>query len=322
LNSTRSNPAEPEISSPTTTGNLPKGHLLADLCLLATATMWGCNIPIVKDTTTRIDPFVFNAARLTLATLALGLFAWIESRRRAASKQPFPWGRFAVFSALTGFIYMVLFMLGISRTTAGNVALLLSSMPMWTAIFSYFFIGERLHVANWIGLAITFVGTLAVITMGAMEEGRGVNLSTKYLAGNLLILLAAMTWASGTLVSKKLLDTVGPMKLAFMSAAFTTPLHLLIVANTIGAEFPKMLEPIVMLEIIYSGVFSTGLAYALWHVGVRQLGGSHASIFQNFVTLMAVTVSWLFLGEKPTLPQLIGGIAIIIGVLVMRRGRR
>jgi drug/metabolite transporter (DMT)-like permease len=112
------------------------------------------------------------------------------------------------------------------------------------------------------------------------------------------------------------------MKLAFMSALFTTPLHLLIVANSIGPEIPKMLEPIVMLEIVYSGVFSTGLAYALWHIGVRQLGGSHASIFQNFVTLMAVTVSWLFLGEKPTWAQLVGGVAIVLGVLVMRRGRR
>lgn len=314
------------------------GYLWAEMGLVATALMWGLNIPIVKEATNRMDPFVFNAARLSMSTIALGILAALEWRQRVRVKrnnviegtrtqsgQRVPgtvlWVRFGVFSLLTGFLYMIFFMLGVSRTTAGNVALLLSSMPMWTAVLGVWFFGERLRSANWIGLTITFVGTVTVITLGASAGNGGLNLSSEFLIGNLMMLCAALTWASGTLISKKLLETMGAMQLAFLCALVTTPLHLMIVAPKIGAWMPVMLEPAMAAKIIFSGVFSTGVAYSFWHIGVRKLGGAHAAVFQNVVTLVAVLTSWLFLGERITFAQILGGLTIIVGLLIMRRSR-
>ncbi len=310
------------------------GFLWAELGLIATTVMWGLNIPIVKEATNRMDPFVFNAARLTCSTIALAFFAWFElrGRRKAGltrstgsddcpNARRFSWSRFLVFAGLTGFLYMIFFMLGVSRTTAGNVALLLSSMPMWTAVLAVLFFGERLRWTNWLGLFITFLGTVTVIMLGANQGGRGFNLSSEFLLGNLLILAAALTWASGTLISKKLLDTVGAMELAFLAGLVTTPLHLLIVAGSFREWIPVILEPAMAAKIIFSGVFSTGLAYSFWHIGVRKLGGAHASVFQNLVTLVAVLTSWWCLGERITWAQILGGVTIIVGLLVMRRRR-
>ena len=63
------------------------------------------------------------------------------------------------------------------------------------------------------------------------------------------------------------------------------------------------------------------LAYASWHVGVRILGGSHAAVYQNVVTLVAVLGGWLFLHERPVVVQIVGGVLIVLGQVAMRCGR-
>ena len=139
-------------------------HWFADACLLLTTLIWGTNIVIFKDAIGKMNPFVFNAVRLLFASLALGICVWLESRLRrrpfwprSAAENPIPWFRVAIFSVLTGIVYIVFYLNGIILTTAGNTALLLSSMPMWTAVLSFFFLHERLPGIAWLGFAITMI---------------------------------------------------------------------------------------------------------------------------------------------------------------------
>ena len=61
----------------------PCGHLLFALGLLAplaVALIWGINVPVMKAGLAELDPFLFNAARLSLSALSLGLFSLREPR--------------------------------------------------------------------------------------------------------------------------------------------------------------------------------------------------------------------------------------------------
>lgn len=303
----------------------------ADLCLLVTALLWGINIPVVKFTTSNMDGLAFNALRMVLSTLTLGLVLWLEflvNRGDETSRLPdqkLSTNRFTftvlmqvvAFSLLSGLIYPLAFMHGIHRTTAGNTALLLASMPMWTALLSMIFLSERLVRLTWIGLIVTFVGTALII----QAKGR-IDLSGAYLLGNLLILLGAMVWAAATVVSTPVLKFLSPLKLAFVSAFLTTPIHLVLNYNTIAEQWHILRRFDVLGSLLFSGILSTGVAYATWHYGVRKLGGSHAAAYQNVVTMVAVVISWLVLAE-PVLPfQIIGGAIAIVGLFILRQGRR
>ncbi len=303
----------------------------ADLCLLVTALLWGINIPVVKFTTSNMDGLAFNALRMVLSTLTLGLVLWLEflvNRGDETARLPdqkLSTNRFTftvlmqvvAFSLLSGLIYPLAFMHGIHRTTAGNTALLLASMPMWTALLSMIFLSERLVRLTWIGLIVTFVGTALII----QAKGR-IDLSGAYLLGNLLILLGAMVWAAATVVSTPVLKFLSPLKLAFVSAFLTTPIHLVLNYNTIAEQWHILRRFDVLGSLLFSGILSTGVAYATWHYGVRKLGGSHAAAYQNVVTMVAVVISWLVLAE-PVLPfQIIGGAIAIVGLFILRQGRR
>lgn len=303
----------------------------ADLCLLVTALLWGINIPVVKFATSNMDGLAFNALRMVLSTLTLGLILWLEllvnrgkeTPRLPDQKLSTNGSTFTVlmqvvaFSLLSGLIYPLAFMHGIHRTTAGNTALLLASMPMWTALLSMLFLSERLVRLTWIGLIVTFVGTALII-----QAKGSIDLSGAYLLGNLLILLGAMVWATATVVSTPILKFLSPLKLAFVSAFLTTPIHLVLNYNTIAEQWHILRRFDVLGSLLFSGILSTGVAYATWHYGVRKLGGSHAAAYQNVVTMVAVVISWLVLAE-PVLPlQIVGGAIAIVGLFILRQGRR
>ncbi len=278
-----------------------------------------------------MDGLAFNALRMVLSTLTLGLILWLElfvNRVNETARTPDQrqsTHRFAVivlmqvvaFSLLSGLVYPLAFMHGIHRTTAGNTALLLASMPMWTALLSMIFLSERLVRLTWIGLVVTFIGTALII-----QAKGSIDLSEVYLLGNLLILLGAMVWATATVVSTPILKFLSPLKLAFVSAFFTTPIHLVMNVETIAEQWYILRRIDVLGSLLFSGILSTGVAYATWHYGVRKLGGSHAAAYQNVVTMVAVIVSWLVLAE-PVLPlQIVGGAIAIVGLFILRQGRR
>lgn len=303
----------------------------ADGFLLVTALLWGINIPVVKYATQQMDAMTFNALRMVLSTITLGLCWRLEVWRNwqsepagtggslqaegAEPKMAIGW-RIAGFALLSGLLYPLAFMEGIDRTTAGNTALLLATMPMWTALLSRLVYSERLSQQTWIGLLVTFVGTLLII-----QARGGVDFSREHFAGNCFMLLGAMTWASATVVSMPLLKRVSPLQLAFLSAFFTTPVHVSLNFESIIHWLGRPSQPGLIASVFYSGILSTGVAYATWNVGVRKLGGSHASVYQNLVTLVAVLISWFVLGEPALVLQVVGGVVAIAGLVLIRRGR-
>jgi drug/metabolite transporter (DMT)-like permease len=291
----------------------------ADALLMLTATIWGANILVFKHFTHELNPWVFNAVRLVFAAVTLGLLAAAETLflPRESRDSAVDWKRVTLFAFLSGFLYLVIFVKAIDLTTAGNTALILASMPMWTAILSRLFLHERLRRITWIGLSVTFVGTAIVTTQGSGE----VSFASAYLIGNLLMLLASMTWAAGTVMSRSILQSMSPLRLAFVSCVLTTPFHFLLAAPNLRASLPQLYESSTMFAVVFSGACSTGIAYATWHAGVRAVGGSHAAVYQNVVTLVAVIGGWLVLKEQPMSSQVIGGIMTVVGLFLMRKGR-
>lgn len=283
---------------------------------MATAWMWGINILVVKQVLTRVDPLAFNAIRMVLSVFALGVCVGLERPKPAADQSPFRLKQFLFFALLSSLVYPLLFMRGIRQTTAGNTALLLASMPMWTAILSFLFVRERLAPVTWLGLVVTSIGTM-MIAIG----GGKISLSATHFQGNLCMLAAAICWASATVVSRPLLSQISPLRLAFCATVLATPIHLTITANQLSTAIQKLSTPGMTAATLYSGIMSTGIAYATWHLGVRQLGASHAAAYQNVVTLVGVLGGWLVLGESILAVQIVGGISIVLGLLLMRRGR-
>ena len=297
------------------------GSRWADVGMLAVAVIWGLNMPIMKFALGRVDPYAFNAVRLLISALVLAaIIRWQRSpildpsnSSKPLIQQMLPICAFAFFA---GFAYQILFLIGMDRTTAGNTALIMSAIPMWTAIMARILIQERLRPWAWVGLTIALAGTM-VVTLAAMPASE----SSTSLIGNLIVGLAALCWSFGTVLSRPLLKHIEPLPLAFWALALSTPFHFLIAGNGLGELGNLLSDPWLAAAILYSGALSTGIAYVLWNQGIRSLGTAHASIYQNLVPIVALVAAWFLIGEIPVALQIIGGLLIITGVVVMRKNR-
>lgn len=289
----------------------------ADTSLVGVALIWGINIPIMKNGLEQIDIFVFNAIRLTVSAAALALFAWSERRRRTRSSSGVKTRQILIYALMISAVYQLLFLVGIAYTTSGNTALIIATVPMWTALLSRLFLGERLQRLAWWGLVIALIGTAIV----ALQKG-DVAAGSEHLLGNVVVLGSALLWAGGTVYSRPLLTQISPMQLSAAAAVIALPFHLLFAAGKYEASLPALRDVNLWLIILYSGILSSGLALPMWNYGVRHAGPSHAAIIQNLVPLFAIIAAWLARGEAVTVPQMIGGVLILGGLVTMRMSRR
>lgn len=308
------------IASPndTDTGPQPvtRRSLLPEVSLLSVAVIWGVNIPIMKNGLDQMDLYAFNAVRLILSSGILATLAWREFRGGRRPAPALQWRQIFIFAALISVAYQFLFLLGISRTTSGNTGLIISTIPIWTALTARIWLKERLKPLGWFGLLAAFAGTL-IVALQKSDPGA----VSGSLAGNLLILAAALSWAIGTVYSRKLLTMISPMQLSASAAVIGLPFHIGIAWTSLRTGWASLADPQVVMIVVYSGIFSTGLALPMWNFGVRHAGAAQAAVFQNLVPVVAIAAAWAFRGEPITLAQTAGGIMIIGGLLVMRATR-
>lgn len=283
---------------------------------MGVAVIWGINIPIMKIGLERVDVFVFNAIRLTVSAAVLWAYAIRERRRGKLPDASITVKQLIVYALLISALYQLAFLLGVRNTTAGNVALIFATTPMWTAVLARMFLGESLRRLAVIGLVITIVGTIIV----ALQKG-DVTADGKHLLGNLFALAAALLWAGGTVYGKPMLSRISPVQLAAWGAVLALPIHIVIASTRFEPSLPALGSVNLWLIILYSGVLSSGLALPMWNYGVRQAGASHAAAVQNLVPVVAILAAWISRGETATFEQVIGGALILGGLVVIRLGR-
>ena len=264
----------------------------------------------------QIDVYVYNAVRLTISALVLVIFALFERRRGVLPLPGIRRRQIIVYALMVCALYQLLFLLGIAKTTSGNTALIIATVPMWTALLARFALGETLRVIAWCGLVVALICTVIV----AMQKG-DVTTAKEHLIGNLIILTAALVWAIGTVYSRPLLKKISPLQLAATASMIALPIHILFGVRQFSANLQALKSFDLWLILLYSGVLSSGLAQPMWHFGVRRAGAAHAAIIQNLIPLVAIVAAWLSRGESATTPQIFGGTLILAGLVTMRAGR-
>ena len=185
------------------------------------------------------------------------------------------------------------------------------------ALVARVFVGERLMPVAWCGLITALLGTIIV----AVQKS-DIKADSNLLVGNVIVLLAALTWSAGTVYSRKLLPLISPMQLSASGAVIALPIHIVLAASVFRGSVSELQSGTTRLIILYAGVLSSGLALPMWNFGVRQAGAAHAAVIQNLIPLVAIVAAWLLRGESATVPQMLGGLLIITGLVVMRLNRK
>jgi drug/metabolite transporter (DMT)-like permease len=190
---------------------------------------------------------------------------------------------FSAFAQLTG--------------ATSRAIIIVYSMPIWATMLSRAILGERLTAIRLTAFALC-AGGLTVLLWPLFTHG--VPRSALFSLG------CALSWASATVYIKWADPQVEPLVNAAWQLVFG---FLLIATGTFVFEGTPKLWPLhidSLLAVLFIGIIGVGLAHFLWWSIVGRLPAITASIGSLLVPVLAVTASTLILGERPTLPDIIG----------------
>ncbi len=301
-------------------GNPGSGGVSNDLMMLLTVLIWGVNFTAVKVAVTDMAPLAFNAIRFSLSTLVT--FAVLAWQARGAS-EPRPLrlplrdaGRMILLGLAGHGVYQVLFANGIARTAPGNASLIMATSPIWVAILGRLLGIERINRLMAFGILISFVGITLLVTSGGK-----VSLDSSSLLGDVLVLGCAVLWAAYTVWSKPILVHYSPLELtAWTMLAGTIPLVLVSIPQLKGQDW-QAVPLLAWASLIYSAVFSAAIGYVLWSRSVQRVGNARTAVYSNLTPVIAILFAWATLGDRLAPLQLLGGLIVLSGLIVTRRGR-
>jgi drug/metabolite transporter (DMT)-like permease len=287
-----------------------RASLWVETSLLLTVFFFGTNFVAVKHVVEVVPPILFAALRFTSAGLLLWLLLrLVEPESRLERKDLLPvLGLGVVGITLTQSVFTV----GVSLTTAANTALIYSTAPVWGMLLGFVLALERPRLSGVAGVALCLVG-VALIVYG------GLSVSGTSLAGDALILAAAVFWGSYTVLSLFLLRRYSPLALATYAILLGGLAAFPLSAFDLGRLDVAALDGSVWFAAAYSCVLSSAFGFAAWQTGVSRIGANRVLVYQYLVALIGVTAGILILGEDFGLQQMIGAAVILAGVYLARR---
>ena len=224
------------------------------------------------------------------------------------------------YIALLGCVFFAAFPFtfntGLQYTNASRGALLLASMPMWSAWLARRVVGERLSRQQATGVALTVIGIGGVLS----ERGLAVMDSRLGLVGDLLLLATALLGAVYGVLAPRALAKHGPLTVTAYAMMFGTLLLTVVaIPEGLAAALPRLLDPALLAVVVFLGIPGGAIGFALWTIALSHLSPTQVAVYVNVNPLVATLLGAVLLHERLTAVFFAGFAAVATGVFMVNR---
>jgi drug/metabolite transporter (DMT)-like permease len=266
---------------------------LAYLALICTTALWGSIGVVSRALMDTIPPLVMAAARWGVAFGVLLPLVWRE-RRGIARALARDWKRLLFLTLVGGAPQTALVFTGLAQSTAINLGLLNSTIPVLIILISWGWHARRPRRLEGIGLVLSFAGVLLILAHGQLRA----LLHLQFNAGDLIMLGAMLVWAIYTLGLQNRPQSLSLFAFVFVMAMMgellTLPLAALQWVHAGGVHLGTR----ELLGLLYIGALATLVSTALFSYGVERVGAVRAGILIHLMPVFSSLFATLFLGER------------------------
>jgi drug/metabolite transporter (DMT)-like permease len=256
-----------------------------------------------------ISPLGVGAWRVAGGSVVLGTLAAAIYGRRAIPRRE-DLVRFVACAWLGVAVNQGLFLVGLSRSTPVNAALIMALIPVFTFVIAAVLRQEVYSGLRALGVVIALAGLLPLLfTDGLHSLGR-------YGFGNLLMVANALCYSFYLVLTKPLTRTYPPVVIIAWSYLFS------LVALPVFVPGQPLVPTAGMAwwGIAYIVAFPTIIAYLLNVFALGRLRASTTAVYIYAQPLVTATAAWFVFGERPTPAMLLAAGALFVGIwLVARR---
>lgn len=269
---------------------------------------------------------VIAAYRLTLATLILMPLALRGHRRELAHlRRP----QITLIALAGGFLalHFASWITSLEYTTVASSAVLVTTTPLWVALFSPLFLHERPSRVAAIGLLIALAGgtLVAMSETCAVEAGRmvcpplGDFFQGDSMFGNLLALGGALMAAAYMMVGRRLRPTMSLM--VYITTVYGTAAVILLMLALFSGQPLVGFSPGVYAAFLALAVGPQLLGHTSFNYGLRFLPAAFVSVALLGEPIGTTILALIILNETPTTLEVVGGMIILAGIFLASRGQ-
>ena len=281
-------------------------HLLA----LLTVIIWGTTFVATKVLLQHgLGPIDIMFYRFLLAYFCL----LVISHKRLWADNWKDEGMLMLAGLTGGTLYFIAENTAIGISQASNVALLVCTTPIFTALLTHFIYKEPLRKNMMIGSFIALIGVGLVVFSGS------VILKINPL-GDFLSILASLMWAVYCLILKPLgnrYPTVFITRKVFLYSILSLLVYFLF--DPLCMQADVLIQPVVMYNLLFLGIVASMLCFIAWNTAVKALGPSHTANYIYIQPMSTLVLSSIILSEVITLTSLIGAACIIGGIYLAEK---
>jgi drug/metabolite transporter (DMT)-like permease len=270
--------------------------------LVALGLIWGITWPVMKIALNEIPPLTMRGSAAVLGAVTYFLLC-VFMRRSLRIPSPKAWAHILIASLLNIVAFSLFSAFAQMVATTSRVAILAYTMPIWSTLLAWPFLGERPNRVQGTALVLCAAG-LAILIYPLAAHGIPL--------GVVLALAVGVSWGGGTVYLKW--AQIGADQMGVGSWQMTIAAVILVVCMLIFDGGPHFggahLDG--YLATAWTGIASSGIAYALWFTIIRRLPAVTASLGVLASPVIGVIGSFLILGEVPTAADMIGFALIFV----------
>ena len=275
------------------------------LKLLLMALFWGGTFIAGRLLVGEVQPFAAAFLRFTIATIVL-LIITLRSYKKLPTVPRDQWLPLLLLGLSGVFAYNLFFFRGLQLIEAGRAAVIIANNPIVIAIFAAILFGEKLNLLKIVGIILSVIGAIVVITQGhpatILHSGIG--------KGELYIFGCVVSWVTYSLVGRVAMRSLSPLTAVTYSALIGA--LLLFPAACLEGMLTQITDysRTAWLSLLYLGLCGTVLGFVWYYQGIQRIGSTRAGQFINFVPICAIFLSaWLL--DEPLTASLLGGVLLV-----------
>ncbi|WP_310493706.1 EamA family transporter [Dechloromonas sp.] len=277
---------------------------LPALALIVLSLTWGYTWVLAKQGLAYAPPFAFAAERCVGAALALIIAVKLSGRslKLVAPRQTIAIG----LAQVSGF--MIFQTWALVEGGPGKTAVLIFTMPIWTLLLAWPILGERVRGKQWLAAASTLGGLILIIEPWDMHA----SLFSKFLG-----LMAALCWATGTILIKRLRSKTPVDLLTLTTWQMIIGAVPLVLLALIVPERPTDWSGSYVGILIFMSIGSTAMCWWLWIYILDRVPAWEASLSILGTPVVAILSSRLIFGEAFKTSEIAGIVLIGSGLALL-----
>lgn len=261
-----------------------------------------------------IDSVTLTFLRSMIAAVGLIIIFLIREKRIRIERSD--WMKTVLLGVLAIPLNQFAFLTAIGLTTPSNAALFYATTPVFVMLLSSLLLNERALLFAKIGVVIGFIGIAIVIFE------RGIDFSSEYTLGNLLMLVAVSAWGLYTVLGRPLVLKYGSFHISSLSMIIGAILFIPIgIVPAIKFDY-SLIGMAHLYGLLYLGIGTSIIAYFLWYYALGRIESTKVAVFTYLQPVVTTILAVIILGQIITIQFITGACIALVGVVIVQSARQ